>query len=116
MMRYSHLDAGAFRDRLILQINQTSSDGAGGFVENWQTITTVWARVLPARFEIRKRSEVLGPAYSYLIDVRQPLLVKTGMRFASESGGRIFEIKAVSDPDETARYWRCYCEDEGDAG
>jgi len=100
---------------LVLEAPQRQGDGAGGFVESWAPLGTLWAEV-----RARGGRETAGAAtpratVPYVITVRaapvgaasRPL---AGQRF--RDGTRIFPILAVADDDPAGRYLSCFAEEE----
>lgn len=108
-MNPTYLDAGAFRDFVEVLENQHSADGRGGFDENWVSTANIWARILPSNAQSNQLADQRVVVKTHLIDVRQPLAIKAGFRLRDNNALRTFEVLSVTDPDETARYWRCAC-------
>ncbi len=104
-MRALSLDPGALRRAVDLQQQTRTADGAGGFSEGWTTVATVFARIVPLRADSRLRADQLAETVTHRIVLRWRAGVVAGMRFAS--GGRVFDIVTVHDPDETGRYLEC---------
>ncbi|MCR9126079.1 MAG: head-tail adaptor protein [Rhodobacteraceae bacterium] len=100
---------------LILEALDRVADGAGGYVENWLALGTLWAQV-DARTG-RARAEVgqtLGVT-SLRIVVRaapagSPARPEPGQRF--RDGARVYLIEAVAERDATGAYLTCFAEEE----
>ncbi|MBL4813796.1 MAG: phage head closure protein [Rhodobacteraceae bacterium] len=104
--------------KLVLETPERQPDGAGGFVEIWVPLGTLWADVAP-----RAGRELAGPgaAYArgqYKIIVRAappgaPSRPRPEQRFREDL--RIFRIQAVSDNDYAGRFLTCFVDEEGAA-
>ncbi|MFK7834903.1 MAG: phage head closure protein [Sulfitobacter sp.] len=100
---------------LVLENPERVSDGAGGFVEGWVALGTLWAEIT-ARSG-RETAHVGAPVSNvgYKIVVRgapfgTPERPKPQQRF--RHGTRIFNILAVAERDADARYLTCYADEE----
>ena len=100
---------------LVLEAQERVSDGAGGFVDGWMALGTVWAEIT-ARTG-RETTHVGAPIsrVGYRIVVRgapfgSPERPKPEQRF--RDGARIFTIQAVAERDAAGRYLTCYCDEE----
>ncbi|PHP26769.1 head-tail adaptor protein [Limimaricola cinnabarinus] len=100
---------------LVLEAPLRAPDGAGGFVQGWTALGTLWARV-----EARSGRDLdgLGAALSRVllrITIRAAPQGST-MRPAPEQrlreGGRIYAIRAVRELDAEGRYLVCEAEEE----
>ena len=100
---------------LVLEAPLRMADGAGGYVESWQALGTLWAEVLPGAGREVAGEEVVMASVAYRIVVRgaaqgaasRPL---PGQRF--RDGARLFPILAVSERDAAARYLICFAREE----
>ncbi len=101
--------------RLVLETPQRLDDGAGGYVESWQALGTVWAEVTPRTGRETAVSEAALAAVSYRIKVRGAP-VGDAQRPAPEQrfreGARLFHIQAVAEDDPTGRYLTCFATEE----
>ncbi|MDT8326185.1 MAG: head-tail adaptor protein [Roseovarius sp.] len=105
-----HLNRG-----LVLEGPDRQPDGAGGFVEVWGPLGTLWAEVVA-----RTGREVAGATVSlsratYRITVRSapqgsPARPKPGQRF--RDGSRLFLIQSVTERDAAGRFLTCWAEEE----
>ena len=93
---------GAMRERLVLEAPQDTPDGAGGFTRVWTGIATLWAGLRPLSAQERVVAEAEDHAVTHRILIRWRDDISTDRRF--RDGARIFEIRAVSDPDERGRF------------
>lgn len=105
------LDPGMMSARLDLEMRNDVSDGQGGIVPGFVSVTSVWARIEPVflKQEERAGEEVFSVTHRLWIRFREDLAV--GMRF--RKGDRIFVLKGFHDPDETRRYIVCACLEDG---
>ena len=104
------LDAGQLTARLELEAPVAVSDGQGGAVVDYQTRASLWARIEPVTQLVTEQAgaEVFAVTHRVWLRFRDDLAA--GMRL--RKGGRIFAIRAWSDPDETRRFLVCRCEEE----
>lgn len=101
--------------RLTLESAARVGDGAGGWVETWGALGTLWAEVLPGRgreatgeagalsrvpWRITVRAAVPG-------SVARPV---AGQRF--REGERVFRILSVAEADAGGRYLACETDEE----
>jgi head-tail adaptor len=100
---------------LVLEGAQRTPDGAGGFIEAWSALGTLWAEVLPG-----SGSDVLGEermlsAVPYRVTVRGAVVgsssrPKAGQRF--REGTRLMLIQAVTERDPQGQYLTCFVREE----
>ena len=81
--------------RVTLEAQTLTPDGAGGYGASWDTIALVWAAIEPV-----SGADVFGPDASESrvrtrITIRRRTDVLAGMRV--NANGRVFQIKAVLD-------------------
>ena len=100
---------------LVLEAPERVSDGAGGFVEGWIALGTLWAEIT-ARTG-RETAHVGAPItrVGYKIVVRgapfgSPERPQAQQRF--RDGARIFSIEAVAERDAEGRYLTCFVQEE----
>ncbi|MGR3468552.1 MAG: head-tail adaptor protein [Shimia sp.] len=100
---------------LILQSRERAPDGAGGFVETWVTLGTLWCALQAASgregegdfanlSRVRYRIVCRGAASGAL---QRPV---AGQRFVL--GDRRFAIQAVQEADPSAKHLICHVEEE----
>jgi SPP1 family predicted phage head-tail adaptor len=110
-MRAEFIDPGSLRTELALEQAELTPDGAGGHIENWVEIASVFARVQPqgstAAFGAGQTIETV----THRITMRFRDDLRSGMRL--RRGDRVFEIITLHDPDETGRYLVCRAREEG---
>lgn len=101
--------------QLVLQKPERLHDGAGGFVQGWTPLGTVWAQVI-ARTG-RQSAGVAAPIsrVGYKIIVRaapanSPARPHPEQRFCE--GSRVFRILAVAEDDQDGRYCICTAQEE----
>ncbi len=100
---------------LVLEAAQRTGDGAGGYVQTWQALGTLWAEVAP-----RTGRETAGPGLTvsrvgYRITVRAapqgaPSRPVAGQRL--RDGARIFHVRAVTEAGPEARYLTVFADEE----
>lgn len=94
------LDSGDLNRRITLQTPSTSQDEYGQPTDDWQDFVTTWAKIS----KITSRElYALGPGFTaavtHTIVIRYRSDVTSAMRINYR--GRIFQIQAVADPDES---------------
>jgi SPP1 family predicted phage head-tail adaptor len=96
------IDPGQLNRRLLLEAPAITPDGAGGVVRTYQTLTTVWAALLP----VSARREVVadggGSTATHRVIIRSGPEVTTRHRF--RAGTRIFTILSLHDRDGEGRF------------
>ncbi len=101
--------------RLTLENPQKVPDGAGGYTTTWAPLGQLWASCKPRAGRERAQGGAPISAVSYKIIVRgapQGSLARPKPEQRFRDGGRIFNIQAVTELDETAMYLACYAEEE----
>jgi len=100
---------GELRTRLTLEAPSRTGDGGGGAAVTWTNICELWARVRPLSggesFALDRTAGTVG----HEIVVRHRDGITPQMRF--RSGTRVFDIRAVFDPDGRRRWTRCLAEE-----
>ncbi|MFW2587555.1 phage head closure protein [Sagittula sp. SSi028] len=101
--------------RLVLETVEPVPDGAGGCVETWQALGTLWAEVSPRTG--RQASGAAGAVArnGYFVWVRgaaddSTARPRIGQRFLW--AGRRLSIEAVSDEPPRGMYLKCACTEE----
>ncbi|NCQ24258.1 MAG: phage tail protein [Rhodobacteraceae bacterium CG17_big_fil_post_rev_8_21_14_2_50_63_15] len=107
--------APRFNRPLVLEEMQRAPDGAGGFVQVWQALGTLWVEV-SARSGGGSEGEAVSLARAtYRITTRaapqdSPSRPKAGQRL--RDGARVFSILAVTERDPEGRYLIVWAEEE----
>lgn len=109
-MRVPHLSRS-----LVLESPVRQPDNAGGFVETWTALGSLWADVTLRTG--RERDEAGAPVSTvgWKIAIRSapvgaPSRPRPGQRF--REGRRVFVIQAVAERDPFGRYLTCFVEEE----
>ena len=100
---------GALRRRLVLEAPVETPDGAGGQLTSFETVAAVWAQVEWLSGNERWRGERPEQAASHRITLRGRAGVDAGQRL--RDGDKVFDIKAVGDPDGGGRRLICLVEE-----
>lgn len=100
---------------LLLEECQRLPDGAGGYVESWQAIGTLWAEVRPGTGRDAEGVEHVLAEVGYRILVRgappgSAARPRPGQRF--REGGRLFPILAVTEADAAGGWLTCFAREE----
>ena len=101
--------------KLVLEAPVSEADGAGGFVETWRVLGTLWAEVTARSGTERAIAGVPVSRVGYRIVVRgasegSSMRPKPDQRF--REGNRRFVIRAVADRDPRGRYLTCFVDEE----
>lgn len=101
--------------RLTLEAPQQAADGAGGFVEAWTVLGTLWAEITPGTGRERAGEGTPLSRVPYRITVRGAPVgasyrPKPGQRF--RDGGRIFSVLAVAERDGRGHFLTCFAQEE----
>lgn len=100
---------------LLLERRERISDSAGGFIETWAALGTIWAEVDARAGRLVSGEAVTVSATGFRVTLRaapvghsnRPL---PGQRF--RMGPRTFRIDAVTEADPGGVYLTCQCEEE----
>lgn len=103
------LDPGLLRRRAALEAFAPVADGMGGASEAWQEIGEVSVHVEPLSAEARERFGQREETVTHRVICRFRGDIDRGMAF--RLGERRLVIRTVHDPDETARFLLCRCEE-----
>jgi SPP1 family predicted phage head-tail adaptor len=97
------------RQRLTLEQLERTSDGGGGFTEDWAAVATLFADLCPTGGAERVESDRLAGTVTHEVVLRYRPGVVPAMRFRKAT--RIFHILAVIDVEERHRWLKCLCEE-----
>jgi len=97
----------AMRARLALQRPLTADDGAGGLTTTWQDVTALWAAIRPLRGSEGHWLDAPAGSLTSEVTIRWRAGVRPDMRLVGD--GRVFDIRAVFDPDGRRRRLVCHC-------
>ncbi|MBE1295305.1 head-tail adaptor protein [Phycobacter azelaicus] len=100
---------------LVLEDPQRLPDGAGGYVESWTALGTLWAEVSALNGRNVDQQGATLSLQRYRITVRAAPVGSTSrprpdQRF--RDGERLFRIDAVSEADARGRYLTCFAVEE----
>lgn len=101
-MKTEFIDPGRLRTELAVEDVIATGDGAGGVVESWVEVATIFARVEPMRVRPRFGADQQQVDVTHRITIRHRDGIQRRMRLRNRD--RIFEIRSLVDPDETGRY------------
>ncbi|MBW4708535.1 phage head closure protein [Roseobacter sp. YSTF-M11] len=109
------MNAPRLNRKLVLETPVKIADGAGGYVEDWQPLGTLWAQVSARTGRETAQSGAPVSAMSYRIVVRgapfgAPDRPKPEQRF--REGERLFVIQAVAEEDADGRFITCFATEE----
>ncbi len=103
---------GTLRKRVVLQEEQRTPDGAGGYALSWASVATVWAEITPVSgHEVVASAGIEGHAtHKVRMRWRDDLSLHSGMRLLH--GSRTFNIRYVLNVHEANR-WALILAEEG---
>lgn len=91
--------AGSLNRRIVIQSQSTSQDSYGQPLTTWTDTLSTWASIHAATGKEIYASSGFVSQLSHVITIRYPSIsINNAMRVSYE--GRVFDIEAVSDPDE----------------
>lgn len=101
--------------KLVLEEAQRTSDGAGGYVETWVPLGTLWASVEALSGFEGSRDFVTVSRVPMRIHVRgapvgSPRRPKPDQRFTE--GSRTYRILSVAEADAQGHYLICHAQEE----
>jgi SPP1 family predicted phage head-tail adaptor len=104
---------GTLRQKVSLQSEAQTPDGAGGYTLAWTTLATVWANIIPiSGNEVYAAGHLEGHAtHKVTIRWRSDITPTTDMRLTYNS--RVFNIRAVLNRGELNRQFLLYVEEGG---
>ena len=108
-MRSVALRAATLRHRVVLQSAADTADGGGGGATVWSDTATLWASIEPLKGTERLTAQQLESRLTHRVRLRHRSDVTTAMRV--KFGTRIFNIRAVINPDERDRLLELLCEE-----
>ena len=109
------MSAPRLNRRMTLEAAERAPDGAGGFVETWVTLGTLWADVAPRSGRIATGEGGAVSATAFRVTLRAAPVGQSDRPAAGQRlrmGTRLFRIEAVTESDASALYLTCQCEEE----
>jgi len=101
------MNAGKLRHRATIQQLVNTDDGAGGSIETWQDIATVWAAIEPLRGNERYTAQQVQSTLTHKVTIRYREGIKPQMRLTYK--GRIFDIVSAIDIKELHQWLELLC-------
>ena len=102
---------GDLRDRLTIQRETRTPDGAGGFTTAWSDVGTVWAQAVPSGGQERLIAGSLRSKQGWTITIRWRGDVTNKDRFVLND--RALNIGSIEDPDRRRERLVALCETGG---
>ena len=96
---------GALRRRLVLEAAVATPDGLGGATQTYETVAALWAQVEFLSGGEHWRRGRPEQAATHRVTMRWRAGVDAGQRL--RDGERIFDIRAVADPNGSRRRLVC---------
>ena len=109
------MDAGKLNRRITIQAPSEAKDPYGQPFNVWRDVVTTWAAITaPTSREIYS----LGPGFTAQITHKVVIRYREGISSAMRVAyrGRIFQIQAISDPDEGCVQLIMMCLEIADGG
>ncbi|KPF65508.1 hypothetical protein IP69_17580 [Bosea sp. AAP35] len=100
---------GALRRRLTLEAPVATPDGLGGATLTFETVAALWARLEWLSGGEHWRRGRPEQAATHRVTLRWRSGVDAGQRL--RDGDRLFDIRAVADPDGSRRHLICLVEE-----
>ncbi len=113
-MAPSNLDrarVGVLRRRLLLEAAMATPDGLGGTTQVYETVAAVWAQLEWIAGGERWRLGRPEQVATHRVTLRWRAGVDAGQRL--RDGDRLFDIRAVADPDGGRRRLVCLVQEIG---
>ncbi len=101
------MSVGKLRHRVTIQQLVNTDDGAGGSIETWQNVATVWAAIEPLRGNERYAAQQVQSTLTHKVTIRYREGIKPQMRLTYK--GRIFDIESVIDIEERHHWLELFC-------
>lgn len=100
---------------LVLEAPDRTPDGAGGYLESWSVLGTLWAEITPRSGRERRNGAASVSVVPVRIVVRGAphgarARPRAGQRL--RDGDRVFAITAVAEHDAQGRYLLCFADEE----
>jgi SPP1 family predicted phage head-tail adaptor len=102
---------GALRRRLLLEAAVATPDGLGGTTQVYETVAAVWAQLEWIAGGERWRRGRPEQVATHRVTLRWRAGVDAGQRL--RDGDRLFDIRAVADPDGGRRRLVCLVQEIG---
>jgi SPP1 family predicted phage head-tail adaptor len=101
---------GTLNRRLDVQAATATRTALGGSVPTWETVATVWARVLPlAGRESQRVGNAIIATATHEVRLRYKAFPDLTMRHRFKFGTRVFRIESMDQVTGWAEEWRCQC-------
>lgn len=101
------MNPGALDKRITIQSPSESQDEYGAPTQDWTDAATTWAAIRAATGKEIYASSGFVSQLSHVITIRWRTGISAKQRVVYR--GRIFEIQAVSDPDESRTELKLLC-------
>lgn len=103
------MGAGALRERIEVLEEITAGDGMGGQTVAWDVKFTLAARIKPVSGDEKMHGQQVQATMRHRVVIRYRSGVDTVQRI--RWGTRVFNILAVTNPDERRKYLELLCEE-----
>lgn len=101
--------------KLVLKNRERTPDGAGGFVETWNDLGTMWGEISPRTGRIVTNHGGAGSGCSFKIRVRGAPVGHSNRPVPGQifqMGARQFRIDAVTEDEPRGLYLTCQTREE----
>lgn len=103
--------AGKLRERVTLQAETQTPDGAGGYSLGWSDVATVWASVKPMRGKESLESMQVRDVQPYEVMIRYNSAVTVTPKHRLSWNGKLLNIRSVVNRDMRDKYLMLHCEE-----
>lgn len=110
MRGVARYEIGELDQRIEIQSEQRTPDGAGGFTSNWQVDATVWAHVRPLRGSEREQADRTEASGGYMVVIRWREGVTEDKRIRWINDDRVMNIRFVQQASKRDLYLPIECE------
>ena len=100
---------GAMRHRVKLQSSTLAADAAGGNVQTWADVATIWAAITPLSGQESFTAQQFAAKVSHWVLIPYRSGVTAQMRLLY--GARAFNIQSVVNVDERNHVLKLLCEE-----
>ncbi len=108
LSNYSYASAGSLNQRVTLVQLSESRTATGAIVNKQEPVATVWARIDALTSKYTEKPEEVVAESTHRVTIRYMPGITTA-NLVQLSDGRLWNIQAVFDPDESKANLQLYC-------
>lgn len=103
------MSIGALEQRLTIEQEVQTPDGAGGYALGWATVASVWGLIEPLGGRERLAAAHLQAGTTHRVTIRKLAGITAAMRI--KAGGRLFNIRVVQSSGPRDPFFDLICEE-----